>query len=324
MYQVALSDPESPEGRLLLVALSETLRQITGSSGAASFDVSDVKVERACFAIARSAGGDAVGCGAFRPLQPGVAELKRMFAMPGSNGAGSAVLAFLERKASEFGYGQVWLETRKVNARAVAFYERHGYRTIASFGRYVGRPEAVCLGKYLPSSQTRVAWLDPHRPDIRVQPLDHSLVSVAERIHAVQIAGYTQEAMLIGAQHFPPLARTLEDVRWSSEQFFGAYVGNELAGTASIESGGEGRIGLSTLVVAPEWHRRGVGGTLLHHIMELHGDHEIQVQTAARNFPALALYRRSGFVEVLRWFVGAEPLELVALRRPPAKIPNIA
>jgi GNAT superfamily N-acetyltransferase len=111
--------------------------------------VSDVQVERACFAIARAADGTPVGCGAIRPLEPAVAELKRMFAMPGTRGVGSAVLAFLEQQASALGYRDLWLETRKVNARAVAFYERHGYRTIPNFGRYMGRPEAVCLAKAL-------------------------------------------------------------------------------------------------------------------------------------------------------------------------------
>lgn len=148
--QVEIADPESPEAQQLLTSLSETLKRITGSSGTASFDAGDVKVEKACFAIARSVGGAAVGCGAIRPLAPGVAELKRMFAAPGSKGVGRAVLAFLEQRASHFGYAQVWLETRKVNERAVAFYERHGYRVIDNFGRYVGKPEAVCMGKRLP------------------------------------------------------------------------------------------------------------------------------------------------------------------------------
>jgi GNAT superfamily N-acetyltransferase len=125
------------------------LQQLTGSSGSASFDVGDVKGERACFAIAYAAGGAAVGCGAIRPLQPGVAEIKRMFALPGSHGAGAAILAFLEEKAAAFGYQHVWLETRTVNKRAVACYLRHGYRHIANYGRYVGRPEAVCFGKEL-------------------------------------------------------------------------------------------------------------------------------------------------------------------------------
>ncbi len=155
--KVELADPESSEAQLLLATLSKTLEQITGSNGSASFDVADVKVEGACFAVGRSATGVAIACGALRPLNPGIVELKRMFAMPGSNGAGNAVLAFLEQRASEFGYSQVWLETRKINTRAIAFYERHGYRQIPNFGRYVGRPEAICLGKLLPSVQVLAA-----------------------------------------------------------------------------------------------------------------------------------------------------------------------
>ncbi|STQ90831.1 GNAT family N-acetyltransferase [Iodobacter fluviatilis] len=148
--KVELADPESSEAQQLLSSLSQTLQQITGSSGTASFYLSDVKVEGACFAICRLSTGVPVACGALRPLQPSVAELKRMFAMPGSKSAGSAVLAFLEQMASEFGYGEIWLETRRVNQRAVSFYERHGYRPIPNFGRYIGRAEAICLGKRLP------------------------------------------------------------------------------------------------------------------------------------------------------------------------------
>lgn len=146
---MAAADPASDQARQLLESLSATLQRITGSDGKASFDVGDVQVERACFAIAWSAGGVPLGCGAIRPLRPATAELKRMFALPGTQGVGSAVLAFLEQQAQALGYREVWLETRRVNERAVAFYERHGYQAIPNFGRYVGRPEAVCLGKLL-------------------------------------------------------------------------------------------------------------------------------------------------------------------------------
>jgi GNAT superfamily N-acetyltransferase len=147
--RVAAADPASHEAQQLLASLSATLQSITGSDGKASFDVSDVQVDRACFAIAWSVDGEPLGCGAIRPLEPAIAELTRMFAVPGSQGVGSAVLAFLEGQAMAFGYREVWLETRQVNLRAVAFYEWHGYQVIANFGRYVGRPEAVCLGKLL-------------------------------------------------------------------------------------------------------------------------------------------------------------------------------
>jgi GNAT superfamily N-acetyltransferase len=147
--RVGLADPHSAESQQLLAQLSATLQGITGSSGTASFDVRNVTVEGACFVIARSGTGAAVGCGAIRPLDPGVAEIKRMFAMPGSQGAGKAILCFLEAFAGEAGYQQIWLETRKVNQRAVSFYERNGYRIIANYGRYIGRPEAVCFAKTL-------------------------------------------------------------------------------------------------------------------------------------------------------------------------------
>jgi GNAT superfamily N-acetyltransferase len=142
------ADPDSPEGRELLGELGAALAALTGSDGTASFDAADVRGERACFLLARDADGQAVGCGALRPLADGVAELKRMYARPGS-GAGRLLLEALERQASAFGYTDIWLETRRVNGRAVGFYEKHGYRLIPNYGKYVGRAEAVCLGKTL-------------------------------------------------------------------------------------------------------------------------------------------------------------------------------
>ncbi|MEK7737226.1 MAG: GNAT family N-acetyltransferase, partial [Pseudomonadota bacterium] len=74
---------------------------------------------------------------------------KRMYARPDTSGVGSAVLAYLEAEAKSIGYSALWLETRLVNRRAVAFYERRGYTRIENFGKYAGNPKAVCLGKRL-------------------------------------------------------------------------------------------------------------------------------------------------------------------------------
>jgi ribosomal protein S18 acetylase RimI-like enzyme len=148
VLSVAPADPDDHDSRALLGELGAALATITGSDGTASFDAADVRGGRACFLVARDADGGLAGCGALRPLDAGVAELKRMYARPGS-GAGRALLAALERQALAFGYTAVWLETRKVNLRAVAFYERHGYRSIPNYGKYAGRDDAVCLGKAL-------------------------------------------------------------------------------------------------------------------------------------------------------------------------------
>ncbi|MFP5392402.1 MAG: GNAT family N-acetyltransferase [Gammaproteobacteria bacterium] len=144
---VAACDPEHADARVLVEELSATLAGITGDSGKSSFDPADVRGERARFVVARAPDGALLGCGALRPLDGKVAELKRMFARPGTRGVGEALLTHLEEEARRLAYGALWLETRRVNTRAVAFYLKHGYREIAPFGRYIGRPEAICLGK---------------------------------------------------------------------------------------------------------------------------------------------------------------------------------
>lgn len=149
MYHVVPEDPESPDARSLIDSLSKALHAITGDSGRSSFDPADVRGERALFVVARDAQGRAVGCGAFRPLHAHVAEVKRMHALEGTRGVGTTVLRHLEAAATAMGYREFWLETRRVNTRAVAFYVDRGYSPITSFGPYTNRPEAICLGKRL-------------------------------------------------------------------------------------------------------------------------------------------------------------------------------
>ncbi|MBV1775347.1 GNAT family N-acetyltransferase [Burkholderiaceae bacterium DAT-1] len=142
-------DPDDARATPLLARLGETLAQITGSSGNASFSNDDVRVPRAQFVLAIDPVAGPLGCGAFRPLSEDIAEIKRMFVIPGSAGVGAALLAHLESKASAIGYRTIRLETRAINTRAVNFYLRNGYVRIDNYGKYAGRPEAVCFGKSL-------------------------------------------------------------------------------------------------------------------------------------------------------------------------------
>lgn len=149
---VAVEDPATADATLLLEELSDQLSLITGSSGKASFDVHDVLGERARFVVARDGDGQPVGCGALRPMDDDVAEVKRMYSRRSAAGIGAAVLAFLEAEARQLGYQALRLETRAVNTRAVDFYQRLGYGRIANFGKYAGRPEALCFEKVLGSA----------------------------------------------------------------------------------------------------------------------------------------------------------------------------
>lgn len=147
MLTIRAEDPDTPDAAALLDELSATLAGITGDSGSSSFDAGEMRMEGALFAVARDGEGRAIGCGALRPLAPGVAELKRMFAQ--QRGVGGAVLAFLEAQAVAMGYRAVWLSTRAINARAVGFYLSHGYAPVPGYGKYAGSAVSICLGKQL-------------------------------------------------------------------------------------------------------------------------------------------------------------------------------
>jgi GNAT superfamily N-acetyltransferase len=145
-----------PDAMLLMHQLNQRLASISGDSGASGFNAASMPAGRSVFLVARGADGALLGCGAVRPLaQAGgapVAELKRMFARDGTRGVGAALLAALEREAFTMGYRALWLETRRINERALRFYRRHGYSEIPNYGSYVDREDAVCLGKPLRSS----------------------------------------------------------------------------------------------------------------------------------------------------------------------------
>jgi GNAT superfamily N-acetyltransferase len=145
-----------PDAVLLMHQLDQRLASLSGDSGAGSFDAASMPPGRSVFLVARGADGTLLGCGAVRPLaQAGgapVGELKRMFARDGTRGVGAALLVALERAAFDMGYRALWLETRRINERALRFYRRHGYSDIPNYGSYVDRKDAVCLGKPLRSA----------------------------------------------------------------------------------------------------------------------------------------------------------------------------
>lgn len=139
--------PNTQDAIDLMEELSESLKSITGNSGKSSFNPNDVCVPRSLFVIAYDENDEAIGCGALRPINNEIAEVKRMFAKTKSIGVGSEILQYLENRAKKFGYSAIWLETRLINKRAVSFYEKKYYHRISNYGRYVNRPESVCFEK---------------------------------------------------------------------------------------------------------------------------------------------------------------------------------
>jgi putative acetyltransferase len=147
---VAIENPHSRAAALLITHLSKELGERYGDNGAGAFSPADVMVPGAAFVIARVE-QEAVGCGALRPVEPGVAEIKRMFVEPHARGRGVAqiILQKLESLAREFGYEQVILETGTGQPEALRLYESAGYQRIACYGQYVDNSLSVCFEKRL-------------------------------------------------------------------------------------------------------------------------------------------------------------------------------
>jgi ribosomal protein S18 acetylase RimI-like enzyme len=95
--------------------------------------------------------GRPVACGGILPLDPGVAELKRLYVERDARGRGYArrVLAELERAAVAAGFTVLRLETGTEQPEAIALYASTGYRAVDCWGAYLDDPQSVCLEKLL-------------------------------------------------------------------------------------------------------------------------------------------------------------------------------
>ncbi|MCI2418839.1 GNAT family N-acetyltransferase [Saccharopolyspora sp. K220] len=86
------------------------------------------------FLLARH-GTELSGCVGIRELEPGVAELKRMYVRPQARGRGigARLLAAAEEHARDLGFQSVRLETRRDLVEARALYAKHGFHEIAAY-----------------------------------------------------------------------------------------------------------------------------------------------------------------------------------------------
>jgi GNAT superfamily N-acetyltransferase len=156
MLRVYRESLESPIAFKLISALNAELTERYPEEGANHFnlDPDEVAEGRGAFFVAELDGKPA-GCGALRVIEPGVAEIKRMFVWHGLRGYGvaTAVLAALEKTARELAVRRLVLETGARQPEAIALYRRAGFDFIPPFGEYVDSPLSVCMEKALPAQE---------------------------------------------------------------------------------------------------------------------------------------------------------------------------
>lgn len=150
----------APAAQMLVAAAQADIASRYGGPDENPIEAVEFDPPEGCFLVAYSH-GEAVACGGWRTLshfapEPGevaedVAEIKRMYAAPGSRGTGvaAALLRALEESAREHGMHRVVLETGGLQPEAIRFYEKNGYDRIANYGYYKDEPDCVSFGRDL-------------------------------------------------------------------------------------------------------------------------------------------------------------------------------
>ena len=137
----------SPEARALLTAMEQEMFALYGMS-AMPMPASTEDLEPAAggaFVVGWE-DGRAVAGGALKRLEPGVAEIKRMYVLPEARRRGHArrLLVALEHTARVLGYQRVRLDTGARQPHARALYESAGFQPIPD---YNDNPKAAYWGE---------------------------------------------------------------------------------------------------------------------------------------------------------------------------------
>jgi GNAT superfamily N-acetyltransferase len=92
-------------------------------------------VQRDCDTLLAYVDPEPAGTGALRELEPGIAEIKRMYVVPAyrGTGVGGRLLDELERRARGRGFRAIRLDTHDRLVEAVGMYRRAGYREIPDY-----------------------------------------------------------------------------------------------------------------------------------------------------------------------------------------------
>jgi GNAT superfamily N-acetyltransferase len=104
--------------------------------------------------------GVPAGCGAWRALPTGEAEIKRVYVEPAfrRRGLAALIVAALEEGAAAAGHPSVILNTGNEQPEALALYARLGYTPVPGYGIYACAPGAVFLGKELRPDEEESPW----------------------------------------------------------------------------------------------------------------------------------------------------------------------
>jgi GNAT superfamily N-acetyltransferase len=144
---------DDPLAQYLVEAVQQEYVQRYGGRDAAVVEPAEFLPPQGLFLVVE-VDGVAAGCGAWRAMPSGEAEIKRVYVEPAFRRRGVArlVVAALEQSAAAAGHREVVLNSGQEQPEALALYEDLGYGPVPGYGVYACAPGAVFLGKRLAAS----------------------------------------------------------------------------------------------------------------------------------------------------------------------------
>jgi putative acetyltransferase len=141
-------DPGDPEVYALVASLDALMAVLYPAASNHLLDIETLRQPDIKFFVARY-DDVAVGCGAYRVLDPEHGEIKRMFVTPVARGMrlGARLLLHLETDAWVAGIGRLSLETGIHQPEAIGLYTRAGYLECPPFGEYKPDPLSLFMTK---------------------------------------------------------------------------------------------------------------------------------------------------------------------------------
>ncbi|MBK8549736.1 MAG: GNAT family N-acetyltransferase [Ignavibacteria bacterium] len=149
MIKLIRTDYTNPDFINLVKLLDDELRENDGD--AHPFYAQYNKIENINNVVVGYFDDTPAACGAIKKYTDDIAEVKRMFVIPGFRGKGisKSVLKELESWADELNYSECILETGRKQTTAITLYQSNGYDLIPNYGQYEGKELSVCMKKII-------------------------------------------------------------------------------------------------------------------------------------------------------------------------------
>ena len=113
-------------------------------------------------------------------------------------------------------------------------------------------------------------------------------------------SSYIVEARILNTINFPPLQRSVYDIRNSNTIFY-SYLIKELFVSVIEIKKHKNYIHIQSLVVHPHFFRKGIASKMIDFIISSYKTKYFTIETGVDNYPARNLYEKLNFLEVKQW-----------------------